>query len=500
MKNGQKTAIIAEKVNLQYDGYKMELPIQDIENRLWYADGQVCFLRGIPGMGKTRTALEYCNRHPESLYFYFQHLDTAFAPVIFSNRYPEIFGSCNDWQSFFSALKTYTKEKCPTIFFDRVGNLKVQDSFYTELGEFIKASSSYNVIFVGRPWDKIPLSCTDIEVESMTMPKIADLYSLKDETAAEIISLTAGIPALLSAYDLEKSFEENVRAMLRIDSVFYRLAPEWMNECFRTPESYNTLLYGMAQGKNRISELSAFSGYPKNKCDKYIKALMEHGLVRREDGKNGHSKYFPANNYLSLWYGALFTAVPNADGSFREETFRVFLDYFNRTVLKDFYRQLCIHWLKNNLNHKTSCYIHTDDLSNYDIEIGGVHFDFAAVTDTGYYAYFDSVLGEGLTSQLWKEIDFVTTQHRPFYKNEYYLLTVNRVPDSFWTLSKQYDNVHIIQRKTLFAEFKKDYNRIAHPKFVPSFVGRIHKNTKTAGAGRFRHPLIFLMCFWGGRF
>ncbi|EFZ34440.1 hypothetical protein HMPREF0542_11380 [Ligilactobacillus ruminis ATCC 25644] len=44
------------------------------------------------------------------------------------------------------------------------------------------------------------------------------------------------------------------------------------------------------------------------------------------------------------------------------------------------------------------------------------------------------------------------------------------MPDSFWNLSKQYDNVHIVQRKSLFAEFKKDYNRIAYPKFVPGFV------------------------------
>ena len=278
----------------------MNVPIQDIENELHYTEEQVHFLGGIPCIDKTRTTLEYCNRHPESLYFPFQHLDTAFAPLVFSNRYREILGSCADWQSFFVALKTYAKEKGPTIFFDRMGNLKEQDLFYAELQKFLEAKPSCKIIFVGRLWDSIPLSYTEIEAEEMTMPKLADLYSLKDETAAEIFSLTAGLPELLSAYDLEKSFEENVRAMLHKDSSFYRLAPDWMNECFRTPESYNTLLYGMAQGKNRINELSSFSGYPKNKCDKYIKALMEHGLVHRENGKNGHRKYYPANSYLSL--------------------------------------------------------------------------------------------------------------------------------------------------------------------------------------------------------
>ena len=197
---------------------------------------------------------------------------------------------------------------------------------------------------------------------------------------------------------------------------------------------------------------------------------MEHVLVRRGDGKNGHSKYLLSNSYLHLRYGVLLTAVPNADGSFGKKTYREFTDYCNRVVLTDFCRELCCYWIKRNLNRNTRSYIDTDDSSFYDVEVSGVHFDFAAITDTGYYAYFDCALGEGLTSQCWIEIDQATTHQLPFYKNEYYLLTVNRVPDSFWVLSKQYDNIHIVQRKTLFAAFKKDYNRIAHPRFVPSFV------------------------------
>lgn len=65
---------------------------------------------------------------------------------------------------------------------------------------------------------------------------------------------------------------------------------------------------------------------------------MEHGLVRREDGKNVHSKYFPANSYLHLWYGVLLTAAPNADGCFGDETYRAFMEYFNSMVLTEFYK------------------------------------------------------------------------------------------------------------------------------------------------------------------
>lgn len=80
------------------------------------------------------------------------------------------------------------------------------------------------------------------------MPQLADVCSLPDQTAAKLYCLTGAIPALLSLCDNEQSFEDNVRAFLRTDSTFYRLAASWMNESFRTPESYNTLLYAMENG------------------------------------------------------------------------------------------------------------------------------------------------------------------------------------------------------------------------------------------------------------
>ena len=99
-----------------------------------------------------------------------------------------------------------------------------------------------------------------------------------------------------------------------------------------------------------------------------------------------------------------------------------------------------------------------------------VTFDFACEKKQAVYAYYDITPCGKLTQKLWNEIENSTTKKRPFYENEYVICTVNRVPDSFWTLSKRYDNVHIVSQKMLFATYKKEYNKIAHPRFVPSFV------------------------------
>lgn len=402
--------------------------------------------------------------------FLFKNIDSVFALGVFCNAHPDIFDNCSEWHSFFKRLGVYGKEKRPAVFFDSVGERNDKDKFYAELNLFLETNSDTAIILIGRRWDDIDGPYKELIAEPLSTQEISELLSVSDKDAVSIFSLTSGIPALLSLYNTELTFEENLKAMLNINSLFYRLVIEWMRESFRTPESYNTLLYAMANGQNRISGLARFSGYPKNKCDKYIKALCEYGLVRKVPGKNGYTKYYPANSYLTLWYKVLLTAVPTSDGSFGEEVYSKFTQHFNDVVLSDFYKNMCYYWLKNNINGISVVYINTESEVNRDVKLGDITFDFAYNGKRNTYAYFDTILGNGLDMALWKKIEKATTTDRPFYQNEYFLCTVNRVPDKFWKLNQIYDNVHIVQLKSLFAEYNKDYNRINHPRFVPSFV------------------------------
>lgn len=242
------------------------------------ADEKAVFVSGQPGSGKTFSALQFCAEHKESLYFSFKNLDTVFALRVFCNSHTEIFGGCESWNDFFGCLKHYGNKKHPLVFFDNAGERNDKDDFYAALNNFLESDSKTTVVLLGKPWETPSIPCREVEIRCFSMPQLADVCSLPDETAAKLYCLTGAIPALLSLYNNnELSFEDNVRAFLRTDSPFYSLAVNWMNESFRTTESYNTLLYAMANGYNRIGEIAKFSGFPKNKCDKYIKALIEHG-------------------------------------------------------------------------------------------------------------------------------------------------------------------------------------------------------------------------------
>ena len=434
------------------------------------------FIYGHTGKGKTYSALKYCAENKNCLYFSFRNLDSEFALKVFSNSYPKIFAPASDWSDFFKQLACYSKKNRLTVFFDHIGDRNDKDEFNSALSAFLGTSGNAKIILIGKKltrqeWEKIGVPYTYTTPKHISTQELADILSISNELSVKLYCITDGIPSLLEEYNTELTFEDNLKMFLNVNSKYYQLAVNWMKESFRTPETYNTLLFGMANGYNRISELAKFSGYPKNKCDKYIKALAEHHLVQKQECENGHSRYYPNGNYLTLWYRFLLTATPNADGSFSDELSGRFTEYLNKIILADFHKDMCDFWVRSELNHFSHSYVDTENPNYHDVKLDDITFGFACESyGTNFYIYYNNVPNDKLTSELWSKIEKVTTKSSPFYKNEYFICTVNSVPKSYWELSKQYDNVHIIQLKSLFSKFNREYNKRVHPRFVPSFV------------------------------
>ena len=147
-------------------------------------DEKEVFVSGQPGSGKTFTALQFCAEHKESLYFSFKNLDTAFALRVFCNSRTDIFGGCESWNDFFGQLKNYGNKKHTLVFFDNAGERNDKDDFYAALNIFMESDSKTTVVFLGRPWEAPPIPCREVEISNFSMPQLADICSLPDETAA----------------------------------------------------------------------------------------------------------------------------------------------------------------------------------------------------------------------------------------------------------------------------------------------------------------------------
>ena len=77
----------------------------------------------------------------------------------------------------------------------------------------------------------------------------------------------------------------------------YRLLSQMLSEQFRIPESYHAILYAIATGKHRLSEIAKHMAVPNNQCKKHLDALIAVGLIEVKE----HC-YSILNSYLDFWH------------------------------------------------------------------------------------------------------------------------------------------------------------------------------------------------------
>lgn len=423
--------------------------------RIDYHHDEVLYVKGNPGAGKTAGALAYCDLYPNTLYFSFKHLDASFAPRVFASHYPDIFRPCETWEDFFDQLYDYGIKRHGVIFFDDAGARNDKDEFILQLRRILENNKKYSffVVFLLKPWERLSLCGKEAFIEPVSPAELRRIFKLKDEDTFRLYTITGGNPRLLSAYDVHLTFEENVRNWLCQDSVYYRLAQEWLAYCFRSPESYNTLVYGVATGRSRVSELSELSGFPNNKVDKYLKALEAHGLIVREKEAGSFARYKPATNYLLLWFRFLFAAKAADDVSFSERTFSAFMDYCDNVLLPATFRQTVLKWLDQHQLHYLRTQIDVQKPFKQDVVVNGTRFDYVFKTNEYESRYIVIKLfdrpNERCGKEEWRAIEDAAPSVVPYYFTTLILASVSRFSDYCWEATSGERNVKLVQIQTL---------------------------------------------------
>ena len=94
---------------------------------------------------------------------------------------------------------------------------------------------------------ELPVPFDIMQMNAITMPMLlAESKALEPLDALRTIAITDGIPELMRLFDFQKSFAENLSLLFAHNSVYFRYAESELHRNFRTPETYNILLYGMA--------------------------------------------------------------------------------------------------------------------------------------------------------------------------------------------------------------------------------------------------------------
>lgn len=385
------------------------------KSSLWIT--QLC---GKSGMGKTSLAQSYLEAYGGQ-YFSFRNLDAAFGPQIFRP-------GCKLWGEFFAEIRE-TKNR-PVIFFDDVDDRNDKEDFLNTLPEL--AGKAYVVLIV-RTKMELPVPSDVIQMTAVTVPMLlTENKALDPLDVLRTIAITDGIPELVQLFDFQKTFAENMGLLFTQNSTYFRYAESELRRHFRTPETYGILLYGMATGHNRISQLAEFSGFPQNKCDKYLKVLDKAGLletVQRKDAA-GHVRthYYTKGGYWKTWFRYVFPSQGRCLKPLEGDSLQQLADDIDRTIVAEYFKTVCWKWMRKNYgDYYWDEVLRFEDPKQQDVTVNGVHFDYVqeAKDHTIYVKIWDDI-GEGFPKAEFQKIETVTTKNRPFYENIYFLFSAGR--------------------------------------------------------------------------
>ena len=385
------------------------------KSSLWIT--QLC---GKSGMGKTSLAQSYLEAYGGQ-YFSFRNLDAAFAPQIFRP-------GCKLWREFFAEIRE-TKNR-PVIFFDDVDDRNDKEEFLNALPELV--GKAYVVLIV-RTKMELPFPSVVIQMTAVTVPMLlTENKGLDPLDALRTIAITNGIPELVRLFDFQRPFAENLGVLFTQNSTYFRYAESELRRHFRTPETYNILLYGMATGHNRISQLAEFSGFPQNKCDKYLKALDKAGLLetvqRKDITDHIRTHYYPKGGYWKTWFRYVFPSQGRCLKPREGDSLQQLADDIDRTIVAEYFKTVCWKWMRKNYgDYYWDEVLRFEDPKQQDVTVNGVHFDYVqeAKDYTIYVKIWDDI-GEGFPKAEFQKIETVTTKNRPFYENIYFLFSAGR--------------------------------------------------------------------------
>lgn len=403
-------------------------------------------LQGIPGSGKTKAAIEYCKRNPSSLYFSFHGYTEAMARRIFTSQYPKVFFSpCETWREFFDALYSYAKRRTPVFFFDDTGERNDKDEFFEglqKLGDRFLEEGLAMIVLTKQPWESFPVKTFTETMPSITPPEMSRLLpDWSNEDVFRLYSLTEGLYALAAEAEGSGSYGEYLeRVCGDPHSAFMTLVPSWLSKVFRAPEAYHALLFGIAKGHDHIISLSEFTGYPKNKCEKYLGALIETGLAIRVKPEGRRSWYEFSLNYIMAWYGCVYASMNRMNGVPEQ-----IAEYTESIVPMTLHREI-MKWLKEKSRHKLSVYSLRANKKFEFRTVNGICFDYYRRTkeETVF-----AIARMRFDDADWDDIERAICSVTRFSDAKIALCSIHQFSRFYWRLNKKHDNIRLVQLKSM---------------------------------------------------
>ena len=254
-----KTALINEflkgKKGMYYVGIESNAK-QNLENfsQCVLADDQ--FLEDSPSFNSFQTALEYVFKKSEKVRL-----------ILAIDEYPYLAKSDKSFASTLQALIDKYKSHSKLM-------LILCGSSMSYMQDEVLA---YKAPLYGRRTAQMKIEPFSFEESCLF------LDGFNSEDKALLYGMVGGTPQYLQQIDKTLSVEENLKCtFLNPSSAFFFYLDNLLKQEIREASTYNAILFAIAAGASKLSEIANKVGEPNSTCSNYLINLIRLGLVKKE--------------------------------------------------------------------------------------------------------------------------------------------------------------------------------------------------------------------------
>ena len=146
------------------------------------------------------------------------------------------------------------------------------------------------------------------KIQALTYREITEFHpELKAADQALLYGVTGGIPHYINKLDVESNLDEALLENLFSTSSYLFEEPEnLLKQELREPAIYNSVISAIAAGASRSNEISTKVGLESGVCAKYLKVLLDLGILKKETPiteKSGKKTIYAIDdNFFRFWY------------------------------------------------------------------------------------------------------------------------------------------------------------------------------------------------------
>lgn len=310
--------------------YCREEELRTMNNRYKKGRFECVVMYGRRRVGKTALINEFCKGKPT---VYFSALNAssqenleALSKAIYTCQNPDS-TSTPTYRSYEDALEAITEmamEKRLVFVIDEYPYLaKAEKSISSRLQHIIDHSwqdSRIYLILCGSSMSfmeyqvlgyESPLygrRTAQFKIQALTYREIAEFHpELKAADQALLYGVTGGIPHYINKLDVESNLDEALLENLFSTSSYLFEEPEnLLKQELREPAIYNSVISAIAAGASHSNEISTKVGVESGVCAKYLKVLLDLGILKKETPiteKSGKKTiYVIDDNFFRFWY------------------------------------------------------------------------------------------------------------------------------------------------------------------------------------------------------